>query len=42
MGSHYRQYTALVAVVTLTERLWNKWSGISLTHTSVARCLWRK
>jgi len=33
MGSHYRQYTALVAAVTLTDHLRNKWSVISLTHT---------
>jgi len=33
MGSHYRQYTALVTAVTLTERLRNKWSGFSIIHT---------
>jgi len=30
----YSQYTALVATVILTEHLRNKWSGISLTHTT--------
>jgi len=41
MGSDYRQYTALVAAVTLTEPLRNKWSGISLTNTLEmhAKCL---
>jgi len=33
MSSDYSQYTTLVATVTLTERLRNKWSGISLNHT---------
>jgi len=33
MTSEYSQYTALVAAVTLTERLRNKRSGISLTDT---------